>query len=126
VEVAEEGRNGAQSDEIPETSASVRDLPERTAACGSVPLTGGAPMTGLASTPVVANIELGERVCAEYLDMPGLIISVRQGCRLWSADAAAVQEVLDELVHDGFLCHAGDSGQYYIRVDSGPAGVGRR
>jgi hypothetical protein len=69
----------------------------------------------------VTDTELWQRVRGEYLAMPGLQLSVRQGCRLWSADAGVVREVFDELVGDGFLCHAGDHDEYYVRADWGAA-----
>jgi hypothetical protein len=83
-------------------------------------------MTTLAGIPPVTNVQLWQQVCGEYLDMPGLRLSVRQGCRLWNADARSMKGVLDELVGEGFLRRAGEHDEYYVRADSRTAGVGRR
>lgn len=83
-------------------------------------------MTTLTGTPPVNDIQLWQRVCGEYLELPGLQLTLRQGCRLWSADPGTVQEILDELVGEGFLARAGEIGELYIRADSGAAGAGRR
>ena len=59
------------------------------------------------------------RARSEYLEMPGLRVSVVQACRLWQVDASTCEMVLDQLVLEGFLCKS-DSGFYVA------AGPGRR
>ena len=59
------------------------------------------------------------RARSEYLEMPGLRVSVVQACRLWQVDASTCEMVLDQLVLEGFLCKS-DSGFYVA------AGNGRR
>jgi hypothetical protein len=83
-------------------------------------------MTTLAGSPPVTDVQLWQRVCGEYLEMPGLRISVRQGCRLWNADPRSMKEVLEELVGEGFLRRAGEHAEYYVRADSDAVGIGRR
>lgn len=56
------------------------------------------------------------RVTAEYLEMPGLNLTVAQASRLWNVDAQACARVLNELAVAGFLRK---SGHTYVRVDTG-------
>jgi hypothetical protein len=62
------------------------------------------------------HIELRNRVCSEYLEMPGLKLSVPQACRLWNTDPVSSQDVLSELVEAAFLRRRGD---FYLRADAG-------
>jgi hypothetical protein len=57
------------------------------------------------------------RARGEYLEMPGLRVSVVQACRLWQVDASTCELVLDQLVLEGFLCKS-DSG-FYVAVGTG-------
>lgn len=43
------------------------------------------------------------RVRSEYLEMPGLSLTVDQAARLWSVERATCAVVLEVLVTDGFL-----------------------
>jgi hypothetical protein len=43
------------------------------------------------------------RVRGEYLEMPGLRMTLVQACRLWQVDAPTCAKLLDLLVSDGFL-----------------------
>jgi hypothetical protein len=61
---------------------------------------------------------LWKRVYAEYMEMPGLLLTVRQASRLWHLDLEVSQQVLDALVESAFLRR---SGAYYVRADSGRA-----
>jgi hypothetical protein len=42
-------------------------------------------------------------VKGEYLEMPGLSLTLPQAMRLWHLDAASCRRVLDALVGSGFL-----------------------
>lgn len=42
-------------------------------------------------------------VKGEYLEMPGLSLTLRQAMRLWHLDATSCRRVLDELIGTGFL-----------------------
>ena len=47
--------------------------------------------------------ELTQRVRAEYIEMPGLTLTLWQAMRLWNLDARVCLAVLDRLVQSGFL-----------------------
>jgi hypothetical protein len=57
------------------------------------------------------------RIRAEYLEMPGLALTLGQAARLWGADRAVVEPLLRSLVDSGFLWRT-DGGQYVRRADS--------
>jgi hypothetical protein len=59
---------------------------------------------------------LSDRVIAEYIEMPGLNLTVPQASRLWNVDPISCEHVLDELAEAGFLHKSGNA---YIRVDTG-------
>ncbi len=48
--------------------------------------------------------ELPVQIRAEYLEMPGLQLSVGQAARLWNTDACWCSAALEGLVENGFLC----------------------
>jgi len=52
-----------------------------------------------------------DRLRAEFLEMPGLRLTMDQVHRLCGIDTPACSELLDELVHEQFLCIKPD-GQY--------------
>jgi hypothetical protein len=56
------------------------------------------------------------RVYREYLEMPGLQLTLAQASRLWNVQLAMSAEVLDCLVQASFLRRCGDR---YVRADSG-------
>ena len=51
---------------------------------------------------------LAERVRGEFLEMPGLKLTLAQAGRLWSLDLDTCRKVLLELVERGFLAEAAD------------------
>jgi hypothetical protein len=53
-------------------------------------------------TPPLSDA-LMARARGEYLEMPGLRLTVAQACRLWQLDAVLCTKVFDRLVSDGFL-----------------------
>ena len=53
------------------------------------------------------------RVRHEFLDMPGLVLTVAQTARLYGLSAAHAKALLDALERDGFL--VGGSGGAYRR-----------
>ena len=59
---------------------------------------------------------LRERVCAEYLEMPGLQLTLPQASRLWNENLEASRQVLNALVDSAFLRRIG---AHYVRADSG-------
>jgi len=46
---------------------------------------------------------LVERVRGEFIEMPGLQLTVAQAARLWGLDLAACRHVVDVLVDSSFL-----------------------
>lgn len=59
---------------------------------------------------------LSERVRAEYLEMPGLQLTLPQASRLWNTNLEISQQVLDALVETALLRRRG---AHYMRADSG-------
>ena len=57
------------------------------------------------------------RLRAEYLDMPGLRLTVAQARRLCGVERALCQRMLDALVDEKFLCVKADGA--YARVPDG-------
>jgi hypothetical protein len=47
---------------------------------------------------------LVERIRAEFLEMPGLQLTLEQAQRFWGIDRAACRQVFDSLIEIGFLC----------------------
>ena len=64
--------------------------------------------------------DLIRRVRGEYLEMPGLSLTLSQAQRLWGLDPTLCGAVLDALVATRFLTrtHRG----HYVRTDSGAVG----
>jgi len=60
--------------------------------------------------------ELCTRIVAEYLEMPGLILTVPQASRLWHSEAARCARLMDTLIASGFLRKCGDR---YVRANRG-------
>ena len=58
-----------------------------------------------------------KRIRAEYLEMPGLRLTVEQARRLCGVELALCQMVLDALVNEKFLCVKSDGA--YARVTDG-------
>ena len=56
------------------------------------------------------------RVFGEYVEMPGLQLTVPQASRLWNVNLSLSAQVLDRLVDAAFLRR---SGSCYVRADSG-------
>jgi two-component system, OmpR family, alkaline phosphatase synthesis response regulator PhoP len=67
---------------------------------------------------------LSERAKANYLELPGLNLSVRQAQRLWGFDEATCHRVLEGLVADGFLTR--DENGQFRRRDLQPFPTGGR
>jgi hypothetical protein len=52
-----------------------------------------------------------ERILADYRDLPGLRLTVRQAARLWALEIVHCERLLNQLVTDGHLFIDG-SGHY--------------
>jgi hypothetical protein len=59
------------------------------------------------SLPLLRHDPLRARVQAEFAEMPGLVLSLDQAAKLFGIDAVSCEEVLSELVADGFLRMSG-------------------
>lgn len=58
---------------------------------------------------------LYRQIRAEFIEMPGLRVTLRQAARLWHLEASTCAAVLEALVDDGFLSNAG--GTSFRRTD---------
>jgi hypothetical protein len=70
----------------------------------------------MASSLAVGD-QLVQRVCAEFLEMPGLHLSCRQAQRLWGLDERTCRGLLEYLVEQRFLSCDHDC---YSRLTEGP------
>jgi hypothetical protein len=70
--------------------------------------------TPLADNFIGASIE---RVRAEYREMPGLSLTIRQAERLWGLEPSACRALFDVLHASGFLRRTSNGG--YVRADRG-------
>ena len=64
------------------------------------------------------DVTLLTRVYGEYIEMPGLKLTLAQASRLWNVQLATSAQLLDRLVAESFLRRAGN---HYVRADSGRA-----
>jgi hypothetical protein len=64
---------------------------------------------------------LGRRVRNEYLEMPGLGLTLRQAQRMWQLRQTDCEVLLGALVDSGFLART--SGGAFVRAGSGKAGA---
>jgi hypothetical protein len=62
------------------------------------------------------DLHLLARVYGEYIEMPGLQLTLAQASRLWNTKLSTSAQVLDRLVDASFLRRSGDR---YVRADSG-------
>ena len=65
-----------------------------------------------------------QRVRGEYLEMPGLRLTLAQAARLWDLDRTTCQRLLHALTHARFLARTADDA--YVRADSWPEGANVR
>ena len=61
------------------------------------------------------EVDLLAHVYNEYMEMPGLQLTLAQAARLWNVDRAQVAEILETLVDAAFLRRVRDT---YVRADS--------
>ena len=55
------------------------------------------------------------RIRGEYLEMPGLKLTVPQAARLWHLDQPSIEQLLNVLVADGVLRRTA-AGAYLVRA----------
>ncbi len=63
--------------------------------------------------------DIQKRIKGEYLEMPGLILSVAQAQRLWGLDQSSCESYLASLVRARFLRRTADG--RYVRADRSAA-----
>jgi len=68
--------------------------------------------------PAVLSEQMLRRICAEYVEMPGLRLSRKQAQRLWGLEEEACGQILEFLVKTGFLRLAAPD--TYGRLTDGP------
>jgi len=73
--------------------------------------------------PAVLSEQVLQRICAEYVEMPGLRLSRKQAQRLWGLDEEACGQILEFLVKTGFLKLAAPD--TYGRLTEGPVAFPR-
>ena len=81
-----------------------------------------APQTALTPPGAPGESALGGlllRIRAEYEDMPGLCLTLRQAARLWDLDPAVCERLLEALVAQGVL-RQGRSGYLLARAGLRP------
>jgi hypothetical protein len=62
--------------------------------------------------------EILRRIRGEFLEMPGLRLTIQQARRLWRLDETACEAVLDALVDARFLARTRDGA--FVREDGTP------
>ncbi len=72
-------------------------------------------MTYITALPPFIH-DLDALVRAEYLEMPGLCLTIAQAARLWNANPDDCIQTLDQLTRAGFLYRSKDQ---YLRRGSG-------
>jgi len=66
---------------------------------------------------IVSRDQMLRRICGEYLEMPGLRLTLPQAQRLWGLDAQTCTQLLQSLIDQQFLCVKHD-GTYARMTDS--------
>jgi hypothetical protein len=69
------------------------------------------------SLTIVTRAQLLRRIKAEYMEMPGLRLTVAQAGRLWGLDLPSCLDLLDRLIGEHFLQRRPDG--TYSRVTDG-------
>ena len=62
------------------------------------------------------DLELLVRIHSEYMEMPGLQLTLAQASRLWNSERTRTAQVLETLIDASFLRRVGD---LYVRADGG-------
>jgi len=66
------------------------------------------------------SVDLVSLIRAEYLEIPGLSVTLPQAARLWNVDRGRCVDALEILMKEGFLRRSGDM---YLRTTSGRRGA---
>jgi hypothetical protein len=68
--------------------------------------------------------QLLHRICGEYVEMPGLRLTLKQAQRLWGLDEETCARLLGALVEARFLVRNGQGA--YARLTDGSSGLSLR
>ena len=63
---------------------------------------------------MIRDPKILSRARGEYLEMPGMSLTVEQACRLWRLDRKTCYAVLEQLSREGFLAEL-PSGRFVAR-----------
>jgi len=74
-------------------------------------------LSGASLAVLQRNVHI-RRIYSEYLEMPGLRLTLEQAQRLWGLDAETCASSLNFLVENGFLQQTSSS--LFVRVSDGP------
>lgn len=58
---------------------------------------------------VATEVDVSDDIClikAEFLEIPGVSLTVRQAERLWHLNAAMCRQIVERLIDEGFLRRA--------------------
>ena len=69
---------------------------------------------------IVSRDQILDRICGEYLEMPGLRLTLAQAQRLWGLDGSLCAQLLQSLTEQQFLCRRHDG--TYARATDGASG----
>ena len=62
----------------------------------------------------MAHDPLLTRIRGEYVEMPGLRLTLPQACRLWQLDSATCRDLLTALVDERFLYRTRDGSYVFL------------
>jgi hypothetical protein len=62
----------------------------------------------MTNTGVTVSEEIRRRICAEYTEMPGLLLTLAQARRMWCLDEETCNQVLESLTDEKFLYRRAD------------------
>lgn len=71
-------------------------------------ITGSAQPPAQPPALTQTSVLTAERIRGEFREMPGLVLTISQACRLWRLDAPSCNAVLETLIDSGFLCRRAD------------------
>jgi len=84
------------------------------------------PLAGKTSPRALAgDVRLARRVCSEFVEMPGLRLTLAQAQRLWALDARTCTSLLERLVDLKFLVRDADGRYARLIQDTLPDARGR-
>jgi hypothetical protein len=78
-------------------------------------------MTSRSQSSIKVSEPTLQRICAEYLEMPGLQLTLQQAQRLWGLDEATCAQSLEYLVENRFLVR--NSRDRYARLTEGSIAI---